>query len=254
MKPSACNKFYVLLAIFHLFFLKYYYHQLNRALLVLLLVNSHRSTSYLMGKKKLDRNRCKSVWCVLQLKHFDVNEIVFLILLVLLFTALLPSFLYLQRCAFGVGITSWKWLKKMELRVVVQHVVPLMTKKRLWGWQQTVKGCYITVQFIGLYYLLNCWVISPLSLLNRLVVERNLERKQKLQKSKPKAPEGRKHLSDVRIVQRNLVYIIGLPLNLTDEDVSGFIPLYIPFLLDCNLAEHGARYYLLLHLLFYICF
>jgi hypothetical protein len=82
--------------------------------------------------------------------------------------------------------------------------------------------------------------MSPLSLLNRLVVERNLERKQKLQKSKPKAPEGRKHLSDVRIIQRTLVYIIGLPLNLTDEDVSGFIPLYLPFFVDCNLAEHGA--------------
>ena len=29
-----------------------------------------------MGKKKLDRNRCKCV-CVLQLKHFDGNEIIF---------------------------------------------------------------------------------------------------------------------------------------------------------------------------------
>ena len=63
------------------------------------------------------------------------------------------------------------------------------------------------------------------SSLNRLVAERNLERKQKLQKSKPKASEGRKHLSDVRVIQRNLVYIIGLPLNLADEDVSSFIPL-----------------------------
>ena len=58
------------------------------------------------------------------------------------------------------------------------------------------------------------------------MAERNLERKQKLQKSKPKAAsEGRKHLNDVRVIQRNLVYIIGLPLNLADEDVSSFIPL-----------------------------
>ena len=48
----------------------------------------------------------------------------------------------------------------------------------------------------------------------------NLKEKRKMQKLKPKASDGRKHLSDVRVIQRNLVYIIGLPLNLADEDVS----------------------------------
>lgn len=38
-------------------------------------------------------------------------------------------------------------------------------------------------------------------------------------KSKSKAPDGRKNLSSVRVIQRNLVYIVGLPLTLADEDV-----------------------------------
>jgi CCR4-NOT transcription complex subunit 4 len=48
----------------------------------------------------------------------------------------------------------------------------------------------------------------------------NSQQKKKLQKLKPKSSDGRKHLTDVRVIQRNLVYIIGLPLNLADEDVS----------------------------------
>lgn len=42
----------------------------------------------------------------------------------------------------------------------------------------------------------------------------------KSQKSKTKSSEGKKQqLSSVRVIQRNLVYIVGLPLNLGDEDV-----------------------------------
>lgn len=53
----------------------------------------------------------------------------------------------------------------------------------------------------------------------RLVAEINTERKMKNQKAKSKSSEGRKQLSSVRVIQRNLVYIVGLPLNLADEDV-----------------------------------
>ena len=63
--------------------------------------------------------------------------------------------------------------------------------------------------------------------LNRLVAEMNSQQKKKMQKLKPKAPEGRKHLSDVRVIQRNLVYIIGLPLNLADEHVSALMYLTV---------------------------
>ncbi|XP_050368284.1 uncharacterized protein LOC126786489 isoform X2 [Argentina anserina] len=53
----------------------------------------------------------------------------------------------------------------------------------------------------------------------RLVAEIHTERK-KSQKTKVKpTTEGRKQLSSVRVIQRNLVYIVGLPLNLADEDL-----------------------------------
>lgn len=64
-------------------------------------------------------------------------------------------------------------------------------------------------------------------LLYRMVAEINSERKLKLQRAKPKAAEGRMHLSNVRVIQRNLVYIIGLPLNLADEEVRSFSLLYM---------------------------
>ncbi|GAY38253.1 hypothetical protein CUMW_035280 [Citrus unshiu] len=54
----------------------------------------------------------------------------------------------------------------------------------------------------------------------RLVAEISMERKMKSQKSKTKSSEGKKQqLSSVRVIQRNLVYIVGLPLNLGDEDL-----------------------------------
>lgn len=46
-----------------------------------------------------------------------------------------------------------------------------------------------------------------------------MEKKQKSQKGKIKTSEGRKDLGAVRVIQRNLVYIVGLPLDLADEDV-----------------------------------
>ncbi|KAM7279999.1 hypothetical protein ACFE04_007133 [Oxalis oulophora] len=51
----------------------------------------------------------------------------------------------------------------------------------------------------------------------RLVAEVSWERKKS--KAKPKSTDGRKQLSSVRVVQRNLVYIVGLPLNLADEEL-----------------------------------
>jgi len=51
----------------------------------------------------------------------------------------------------------------------------------------------------------------------------NLEKKVKNQKAKSKSSDGRKQLSSVRVIQRNLVYIVGLPLDLADEDVN-FLP------------------------------
>jgi CCR4-NOT transcription complex subunit 4 len=65
---------------------------------------------------------------------------------------------------------------------------------------------------------------------NRMVAEKNAEKKHKIQKVKPKAAtaaaaatstvEAKKHLAGVRVIQRNLVYIIGLPAHLCNESVS----------------------------------
>ncbi|KAG2585143.1 hypothetical protein PVAP13_6KG373500 [Panicum virgatum] len=63
----------------------------------------------------------------------------------------------------------------------------------------------------------------------RTVAEKNLEKKHKTQKVKPKVVaaaaaatstvEAKKHLAGVRVIQRNLVYIIGLPAHLCNESV-----------------------------------
>ncbi|PWZ55247.1 Threonine--tRNA ligase, mitochondrial 1 [Zea mays] len=61
------------------------------------------------------------------------------------------------------------------------------------------------------------------------VADKNAEKKQKAQRVKPKsAPpptttstiESKKHLATVRVIQRNLVYIIGLPVHLCNESVE----------------------------------
>ena len=63
-----------------------------------------------------------------------------------------------------------------------------------------------------------------------MVPEKNAEKKHKTQKVKPKVVaaaaaatstvEAKKHLASVRVIQRNLVYIIGLPVHLCNESVS----------------------------------
>lgn len=68
-----------------------------------------------------------------------------------------------------------------------------------------------------MYFLNDFFVI-------RLVAEVNLEKKMKSQKPKAKSSEGRKQFSSVRVIQRNLVYIVGLPLNLADEHVFTIWP------------------------------
>jgi CCR4-NOT transcription complex subunit 4 len=64
-----------------------------------------------------------------------------------------------------------------------------------------------------------------------------MERK-KSHKAKTKPSEGRKQLSSVRVIQRNLVYIVGLPLNLADEDVFSLSlpPLSSPIFLNLLLS------------------
>ncbi|KAL0390156.1 UNVERIFIED_CONTAM: CCR4-NOT transcription complex subunit [Sesamum calycinum] len=62
-------------------------------------------------------------------------------------------------------------------------------------------------------------IVGTAAKCERLVSEINVEKKQKSQKGKSKTLEGRKQLSSVRVIQRNLVYVVGLPLNFADEDL-----------------------------------
>lgn len=81
----------------------------------------------------------------------------------------------------------------------------------------------IGVVFIGEIDYCLCHYVSFISYFNRVVAEIHMERKMKSQKTKNKPSEVKKQqLSSVRVIQRNLVYIVGLPLNLGDEDVISF--------------------------------
>ncbi|XP_057782728.1 uncharacterized protein LOC131000708 isoform X2 [Salvia miltiorrhiza] len=62
-------------------------------------------------------------------------------------------------------------------------------------------------------------IVGTTAKCERLVTEMSVEKKLKSQKGKSKALEGRKQLGSVRVIQRNLVYVVGLPLNFADEDL-----------------------------------
>lgn len=53
----------------------------------------------------------------------------------------------------------------------------------------------------------------------RVVMKSSNNKKCKPPKSKPKAPEVKKDLTNVRVIQRKMAYVIGLPLSLADEDL-----------------------------------
>ncbi|XP_074560848.1 putative general negative regulator of transcription C16C9.04c, partial [Curcuma longa] len=54
----------------------------------------------------------------------------------------------------------------------------------------------------------------------RIMAEVCSEKKQRSQRTKPKiSPDAMKHLSGVRVMQKNLVYITGLPANLCNESI-----------------------------------
>ncbi|AQK41842.1 uncharacterized protein LOC100501174 [Zea mays] len=71
-------------------------------------------------------------------------------------------------------------------------------------------------------------IVKMAATCDRTVADKNAEKKQKAQRVKPKAAptatttstvESKKHLATIRVIQRNLVYIIGLPAHLCNESV-----------------------------------
>ena len=64
-----------------------------------------------------------------------------------------------------------------------------------------------------------------------MVAELNNDRKKSHKAAKPKAAsEGRKDLTGVRVIQRNLVYVMSLPFDLADEDVTYLLGILYFFL------------------------
>ncbi|KAF8039770.1 hypothetical protein BT93_B2093 [Corymbia citriodora subsp. variegata] len=104
----------------------------------------------------------------------------------------------LKPCKCGYEICVWCW----------HHIMDMAEKDETEGRCPACRAPYDKEKIVGT--AANC---------ERSVAEINTERKTKCQKAKPKSSEGRKQLGSVRVIQRNLVYIVGLPLNLADEDI-----------------------------------
>ncbi|XXG81121.1 hypothetical protein AAC387_Pa09g1828 [Persea americana] len=102
----------------------------------------------------------------------------------------------LKACKCGYEICVWCW----------HHLMDMAEKDDTEGRCPACRMPYDKEKIVGM--AANC---------ERMVAEINSERRLKSQKAKSKASEGRKHLSSVRVIQRNLVYIIGLPNHLADE-------------------------------------
>ncbi|XP_011004153.1 PREDICTED: uncharacterized protein LOC105110716 isoform X2 [Populus euphratica] len=104
----------------------------------------------------------------------------------------------LKPCKCGYEVCVWCW----------NHIMEMADKDNSEGRCPACRTPYDKEKIVGM--AANC---------ERLVAEMNSERKLKSHKVKPKTSDGRMHLSNVRVIQRNLVYIIGLPLNLADESL-----------------------------------
>ncbi|CAA3011577.1 uncharacterized protein LOC111407704 isoform X2 [Olea europaea subsp. europaea] len=104
----------------------------------------------------------------------------------------------LKPCKCGYEICIWCW----------HHIMDMAEKDEMEGRCPACRTPYNKEKIVGMGA--KC---------ERLVSEMNIEKKLKSQKGKSKTSEGRKQLSSVRVIQRNLVYVVGLPLNLADEDL-----------------------------------
>ncbi|KAF6134837.1 hypothetical protein GIB67_002238 [Kingdonia uniflora] len=103
----------------------------------------------------------------------------------------------LKPCKCGYEICVWCW----------HHIMDMAEKDDTGGRCPACRTPYDKEKIVGM--AASC---------ERLVAEINSDRKLKSQKTKSKPHDGKKHLSSVRVIQRNLVYINGLPMSVADED------------------------------------
>ncbi|XP_074276300.1 uncharacterized protein LOC141600034 isoform X2 [Silene latifolia] len=104
----------------------------------------------------------------------------------------------LKPCRCGYEVCVWCW----------HHIMEMAEKDETEGRCPACRTPYDKERIVGT--AANC---------ERLVAEVSIEKKHKTQKAKIKTSESRKQLTSVRVIQRNLVYIVGLPLDLADEDL-----------------------------------
>ncbi|KAL6905965.1 hypothetical protein ACP4OV_003566 [Aristida adscensionis] len=107
----------------------------------------------------------------------------------------------LKPCKCGYDICVWCW----------HHIIDMAEKEETEGRCPACRTRYDKDR-----------IVKMAATCERTVAEKNAEKKQKNQKVKPKVAatvEAKKHLASVRVIQRNLVYIVGLPANLCHESV-----------------------------------
>ncbi|ONM41911.1 RNA binding (RRM/RBD/RNP motifs) family protein [Zea mays] len=113
----------------------------------------------------------------------------------------------LKPCKCGYDICVWCW----------HHIIDMAEKEETVGRCPACRTCYDKDR-----------IVKMAATCDRTVAEKNAEKKHRTQKVKPKAApsaaatstvESKKHLASVRVIQRNLVYIIGLPAHLCNESV-----------------------------------
>ncbi|KAH6814596.1 hypothetical protein C2S51_023614 [Perilla frutescens var. frutescens] len=102
----------------------------------------------------------------------------------------------LKPCKCGYEICVWCW----------HHIMDMAEKDETEGRCPACRTPYNKDKIVGT--TASCERLSE-----------NVEKKPKSSRGKNKSSEGRKQLASVRVIQRNLVYIVGLPLNLADEDL-----------------------------------
>ncbi|XP_009784817.1 uncharacterized protein LOC107819772 isoform X2 [Nicotiana tabacum] len=101
----------------------------------------------------------------------------------------------LKPCKCGYQICVWCW----------HHIMEMAEKDETEGRCPACRSPYNKEKIVGM--AANCEKIA------------GMEKKSTSRKGKSKTADLRKQLTSVRVIQRNLVYIVGLPLSLADEDL-----------------------------------
>lgn len=102
-------------------------------------------------------------------------------------------------------------------------------------WCMTLRVWHLSNLFVLLFFpYVRCRELNIYNLLFFNILYRTgnkfASRKNKPPKGKPKINEVKKDLTNVRVIQRKMAYVIGLPLSLADEDVGSSFILSFVFL------------------------